>query len=286
MDRPSSSTNPFSIVQSRYLILGTFLLASIAVGWIHGYLQNLQLLPWPKDDPIAIPVLAIAIDLVQAGVIIWASRDYRIKLSGVFGPWPPTFSLPYAVLLVCSLLLFSLGSFLVLLRLVSISFPDYAMRMLQTAGDTRYPNLYGWLILFRTLISASFAEELVFRGILLQRWGTKWGLREGLVGSSVLFGVLHFSNPVGLTVFGLVMGLLYLRTGSLWVPILCHSLNNLMVAGLNWLSPATEAATLATTQQNWGLGVVMMVVAAPLLLQFVRRSWPQVGDEIPYLSGE
>lgn len=283
MGRPDLSTNPFSILQSRYLILGTFLLASIATGQIYGYLARWQLLPWPWDDPISQPIFSIAIALVQTAVIIWASRDYKLDLSRLFKPWPKSFSATYTVLLVFSLLLFSMGSFLVVFYPIATVLPDYALGMLRVAGKAQYPQTYKALSLFVSLVSAPLVEELVFRGILLQRWATKWGLREGLIVSSVLFGVLHPNNPVGLTMFGLVMGLLYLRTGSLWVPVVCHGLNNLVVAGIGWVTQPTESLSVAATQGNWGWGVLLVVVSAPLLLRFVWRSWPQPKDDIPYL---
>ena len=127
----------------------------------------------------------------------------------------------------------------------------------------------------------------MFRGILLQRWAMKWGLRWGVVASSLLFGLLHFNNPVGLTLFGLVMGLLYVRTRSLWVPVLCHCLNNLAALGIDWLSktttPVDNPVTVESIQQSWWVGLVLILVALPLLGQFFRRSWPQPLDEIPYL---
>jgi hypothetical protein len=153
-------------------------------------------------------------------------------------------------------------------------------------GDSRYPQLYDRLMLVVLLVLAPFAEELVFRGILLQRWATKWGLRWGVIASSALFGLLHINNPVGLTLFGLVMGLLYVQTRSLWVPIACHGLNNLAAVGIDSMSrwaSSEQTYTLADMQASWWVGLILIGVSAPFLMRFIWRSWPQRQAKIPYL---
>ncbi len=288
-----ASPNPFFKLQSRYLIFGTYLIASFAVGLFYAYLDRFRLLPWSFEDPISQPILSIAIWLALVAVIVWAGRDEGLKFRQVFGTGLPKISPLYAGLLVCSLLLFSMGSFSVVFYLISWVYPERAVQILQTdllvgANSSEYPQLYDALMLFLPVVFAPLVEEFVFRGILLQRWGITWGLRWGIVGSSVLFGLLHFNNPVGLTLFGFVMGLLYVQTRSLWVPIACHSLNNLIVVGVSLLSHSAdggtvEPATVEAVRQNWGWGLVLMVISAPLVWRFVRRSWPAASEEIPYM---
>ncbi|MEL6351687.1 MAG: CPBP family intramembrane glutamic endopeptidase [Cyanobacteria bacterium J06627_28] len=295
MDRPPFLSNPFLVLQSRYLVLGTYVIVSGVVGFGYAFLGQAGLLPWRWTDPIAMPVQSIVIWTVLVLVIVSMSRDYDLNLHQVFGRERPRFSILYGLLLVASLLLFSMGSFSVLLYVLSLSFPDYAAKILETdlmpgGGNSSYPQLYNALMMCLLLVYAPLVEELVFRGILLQRWAMKWGLRWGVVTSSLLFGLLHFNNPVGLTLFGLVMGLLYVRTRSLWVPVLCHCLNNLAALGIDWLSktttPVDNPVTVEAIQQSWWVGLVLVLVALPLLWQFIRRSWPQPLDEIPYLLNE
>jgi len=78
-------------------------------------------------------------------------------------------------------------------------------------------------------IAAPIVEELLHRGIVLNRllsWMPKWV--AVLIGSA-LFGLLHFNLLQGLLAFGLgiVFSLLYLRYRNLWIPIIAHAANNL-----------------------------------------------------------
>ncbi|MEL7331315.1 MAG: CPBP family intramembrane glutamic endopeptidase [Cyanobacteria bacterium J06560_2] len=292
--------NPFSTLQSRYLVLGTYLMASVAVGLGYAYLGEYQLLPWPWDDPLSMPVLSIAIWMVVVGVIVGASKEQGLRFSYLFGRRFPKFSWAYALLLVLSLLMFSMGSFSVVFYMVSLLAPEWSAQMLESdliisGASSAFPQLHSTLMIFLLVVYAPLVEEFVFRGFLLQRWATKWGLRWGVVGSSVLFGLLHFNNPVGLTLFGFAMGLLYVRTQSLWVPIICHGLNNLTVVVLDRLSGlgagesadvVADVVTVAAIQERWWVGLILMAIASPLLWQFVRRSWPKPKDVIPYLNNQ
>jgi uncharacterized protein len=83
-------------------------------------------------------------------------------------------------------------------------------------------------------------EEIFFRGFVLRAWQREYGLAFGLVGSSLLFGLVHFGlNPIEAlpaalpdllikSLVGLALGLLAIRTGSLVAPIAAHATLNLV----------------------------------------------------------
>lgn len=76
-----------------------------------------------------------------------------------------------------------------------------------------------------SLISG-FCEEVFFRGLLLPE--------HGIIISSLAFGVLHLPGfkywvyAVWATLSGMLMGWLFLMSGSLWLPIVAHSVNNII----------------------------------------------------------
>ena len=85
---------------------------------------------------------------------------------------------------------------------------------------------------FFTLPAA--AEEVVFRGYLLQSLTESWGALKALWITSVVFGLLHLSNPntspvgiANIVVAGLFLGVVYLKTASLWWATGAH-------LGWNW----------------------------------------------------
>ncbi len=75
----------------------------------------------------------------------------------------------------------------------------------------------------------ALGEELLFRGIL-QRIFSEWsgGKHTGVWATAILFSAMHmqFYGFVPRMLLGVMLGYLYLWSGSLWLPILAHFINN------------------------------------------------------------
>src|SRR5712692_11798301 len=78
-------------------------------------------------------------------------------------------------------------------------------------------------------------EEWVFRGVIL-RWLARWwagpvGVIAALVISSALFSAAHgfAASMSGRFAVGLALGVVYLRTRSLWASIATHTVHNLVL---------------------------------------------------------
>ena len=135
------------------------------------------------------------------------------------------------------------------------------------------------------VVLAPISEELAFRGILFSRWATKWNYSVAIGLSSLVFGVLHFPDVVGATVFGILMCTLYAKTGSLIVPIVVHSLNNLVFAVLAWILPSepVTSESLNDLQGDLYWALWLVILASPWVFGAVARWWPSREDPIPYL---
>ncbi len=84
-------------------------------------------------------------------------------------------------------------------------------------------------------IGAPIAEEIFFRGLLLQSVGQRFGAPAGVVISSLLFAASHFQvvQFPGLLVAGLSFAVLAARSRRLGLAVACHAGFNLAaVAGL------------------------------------------------------
>ena len=88
------------------------------------------------------------------------------------------------------------------------------------------------LSVFGAFISAvvisPIAEELIFRGVLLNRLKLVTPTIFAILISSLIFGAIHgFGSIISAFVFAICMAILYLKTENICVPILAHFLNNL-----------------------------------------------------------
>ncbi|ULR52187.1 CPBP family intramembrane glutamic endopeptidase [Streptomyces deccanensis] len=113
------------------------------------------------------------------------------------------------------------------------------------------------------------AEEYVFRGWLIQAVGawfrSPW---VAVAPQAVLFAAAHgWGTPWGfvdLVVFGLVAGLLTIRTGGLEAAIALHVLNNLLAMGFM----AAIAGGLDTDETAADMGPLMLAVDVPLVVLY------------------
>lgn len=107
-------------------------------------------------------------------------------------------------------------------------------------SDTAVINITPIAILLEiiaTVILGPAVEELVFRGVLLNRLKIRIGIIPAILVSSILFALGHESvGMLSAFIFGVCMCILYLKTDNILATISLHMLNNLVVTILDPLS--------------------------------------------------
>lgn len=98
-------------------------------------------------------------------------------------------------------------------------------------GD-RYVALIGTCVL--AIVVAPIAEEVFFRGFLYRILRSKLGLWSAVVVNGALFGAVHLTSggPLAVAIIaplGMLLCLVYERSGSLYPSIALHALNNAIV---------------------------------------------------------
>lgn len=87
-------------------------------------------------------------------------------------------------------------------------------------------------------VVAPVAEEVFFRGFLYAGLRSRWGTAGGMIVSSLLFALVHFSPGVILPIFlmGMVLAAVYTYSGSLWPSIFLHGAINALAFVGSYLS--------------------------------------------------
>ncbi len=101
--------------------------------------------------------------------------------------------------------------------------------------ETNDPVTLG-LMAFAAVVAAPLCEEIVFRGYLyplLKKYG---GITAAAFCTSLVFAAAHghLTAIVPLFIFGVVLVLLYEKTGSLWAPIAAHFCFNGATVGVTF----------------------------------------------------
>lgn len=100
--------------------------------------------------------------------------------------------------------------------------PDTAQKALDEAGGSIV------ITILLVGIAGPIAEEVFFRGFVLTGLLKRFGVRRALLFSSLLFGLFHIDPGAIVPTFalGLILGWVYLKTGSVWPAMFAHGLHN------------------------------------------------------------
>lgn len=116
---------------------------------------------------------------------------------------------------------------------------------------------FGWFLVAIILTSPlqAAAEEFLFRGYLMQALAPVGGAWFGVVASALIFAAFHGAQNLPLFLdrfgFGLLAGVLVVRTGGLEAAIAAHVVNNVFAFGYAGLT-STIAEVKATQVIGWG----------------------------------
>ena len=121
--------------------------------------------------------------------------------------------------------------------------------------------------LFLTIISgailAPITEELMLRGLTLNKLLSKKSALVSILITSILFGILHFNIIQGLfaIIAGICLAYIYLKTKSLSVCIICHIVNNLIAT----------IELYFTDKTNIIISIILFVIAIVPTYYFINK---------------
>lgn len=129
----------------------------------------------------------------------------------------------------------------------------------------------------------ALGEELLFRGVL-QKQLSKWtgSIHWGIFISAALFSALHmqFFGFFPRLFLGMLFGYLLVWTGSLWVPILTHLVNNgLAVTASYFIGKGQlpqEADSIGSSDLMWETSLISLILFSVLVYQLFRAGKRQI----------
>jgi membrane protease YdiL (CAAX protease family) len=96
-----------------------------------------------------------------------------------------------------------------------------------STSNTASTLLFGENGFLAHVIVAPFVEELVFRGIFLNFFLSRYKIGVAICATSVIFGAMH-GNYLSAFFGGMFLGYVYVAWGRLWLCILLHGFANLL----------------------------------------------------------
>ncbi len=283
--------NPFENLRATSVVPWVIAVSLILVAAFHilAFLTPLE----ADSEQTTEVVFGLAVYAALASWIVWACRRSGIGLRRLVATLPEGydwFSWVALAALLAVTIAFSYASWYLFVYALSTVAPGVLEFLIEALWPEEDPSTgYRLAMAVIAVILAPVLEEGFFRGILVNRWGSRWGLPTALVASSIAFGVLH-ANPVGIGLVGLIAALLYLRTRTLVVPIAFHAANNLVATVWDYLAgdsgPLDVAAEVRELRDGILFGVVLVAITLPILIWYIRRNWPARDAALPYDATE
>lgn len=150
---------------------------------------------------------------------------------------------------------------------------DWTLEILGVSSGGATKGAPSMAVILSSVLVYPILEELVFRGIVLEHLLQKVPAWAAIGISSLWFGLYHL-NPeqiVGTFVLGGLFAYLYYRTRSLWLPIIAHVFNNLLVS-LFRLDRANGTDVLQFLDISWGATNTLVVLGLTGVSIWLLRS--------------
>jgi hypothetical protein len=125
-----------------------------------------------------------------------------------------------------------------------------------------------------TVVISPICEELLFRGVFLNRLKLFVPLSFAVVISSILFGALHgYGNIISAFVFGICMCIIYLKTHNILTCIFAHFMNNLFAEIIVHM----DTGNLIFTNDIFiALFSILAIVSLYLIINSIRHEWKYI----------
>lgn len=239
--------------------MGWFVLALVVLG-VPLYLIAKKAFSLPP--PVMMVVPTVGVNLALLAFLRWkaGNRWQPLRLKGQEQVWLYA-ALP--VLVAALVPVFSLLDFLYL--------PDWAKKTFQSMMQMP-------VAAFVMMVGAApVLEELLFRGVVLQRLLRNERPWVAIGQSALLFGLFHFNPAQSLNagLGALLLGWLYYRTRSLWLCMAVHALNNLLsFSAMLWVPTWESKITVEIFGSAWlyAGAVVLSVLVLIALLWGVQKT--------------
>jgi membrane protease YdiL (CAAX protease family) len=231
-----------------------------------------------SDSPWFDTAMNGSLFVVLGGWALWQCRRLRFDAQALLGHFPREARIWSKILLAIPLLIAAEGCFWLLWYPLSFAAPEFTERFILQGMAPPHWNAgtpgNSLAEIAITLALAPIVEEIVYRGLLLQRWALKWGAWRALAASSVIFGFLH-DDVLGAIIFGYVMGFLVIRTGGLWIPIALHAFYNAITVALEFVPWAHIPTNVREFRDAWPYGLASLLIGCTALYLMRKQFLPQ-----------
>lgn len=226
--------------------------------------------------------------LIPILLYIYALKKKGLSVTAIFRQPNPDYKLLWIVVPMLALTIGIVWSTLLFLNVMDTALAESYLEWLisyEALTITSDTIVIQYILIFVVIsVLAPVIEEVVFRGILVERFGLKYGYSRAVIISSLIFGILH-ADIIGAFIFGVILCVIYLQTKSLMMPVLIHALNNGSATLVIFFEDETASEmweTLTPYIDYAWVGILIFVAAVVWCYQYLKKNWDIVNKSRPF----
>ncbi len=242
-----------------------FVLALLALYYLGGSWQSKEVVSGLFKTQILIILLPVLI------IIRLIKADIKTTLKFQPAPWLNIIVVPF-IAVSAAIIVTLVG------QLINLIYPvpsDYLEKMSELL---KMPDLKLWQVLGVIAILPGVCEEILFRGFIYRFYqnGSKW---MPILVSALLFAVFHLDpyRFVPVLLLGLLLGWMLYKSGSIFVTMYSHTLNNAVAVLLMQYSGhgIIKQVFSSGDEFKWWLGIPAFAILVIALYLFSKVNKPQ-----------
>lgn len=128
------------------------------------------------------------------------------------------------------------------------------------------------------IIIKPIIEEIIWRGILLNKLMEKMGTKNGILLATLIFISLHGKNGMFLILSSFYFGYIYYKTKSLYASIFSHSIHNGAVLLINIILDLNQIKIFDFFDYKQTL-IILITLLIPLVIFFIKKFWSNLNGK-------
>ena len=183
------------------------------------------------------------------GFLIWIKinlKDNEIKLKYILGKWKNKYFLTISYIVLVLIFNYSYTLTLYYNKITLVKYEKVSM-----------------IYLITVIILAPFTEEILFRGIIFQKYIAKYSLKYGIIVTGLIFGIVHLNITIpAKMIMSIIFSIIYYKTKSLYPAIIAHFSNNFFIIILCSQSVINNLRLIP----RWGYLILMLINGILILI--------------------
>ena len=190
-------------------------------------------IPWKINNSFYLMMALVAMSVIS--FCRYHEHTFSRSFNDLLGNKPKSHHFKEMASLVFIFIIIGIGASALLIYIESFIDIGYSIKKWNLISRTNFAEiqwLQSWLVLYgiTVVIIAPITEELLFRGLILNRLLIQYSPNVAIFISALVFALAHYHKSyISSFIHGVILAIVAIRYGSLYYPMIIHGIYNAVV---------------------------------------------------------